>query len=60
MYIFANVDSSKILAFFQKMLNSISERVHVTQPEQRPGNQGSETRNIPEYVICLIFSKFHF
>lgn len=56
MYIFVNVDSSKILAFFQKMLNSVSERVHVTQPEQRPVNQGSRDKEHPR--VCHTFNFF--
>ena len=55
MYIFVSVNSSKMLAFFQNMLNSLLERVHMIQPEQglEARNQGLEARNIAEYVTPL-------
>lgn len=53
MYILVSVNSSKMLVFFQNMLNSLLARVHMIQPQQKPVNQGLEARNIAEYVTPL-------
>lgn len=50
---FLNASFSKILEFFQKTFNSLSERVRKTYPEQKSENQGLEAWNVAEYVIPL-------